>query len=58
MFSDHFNMLMSKIIFIKIKNIILIYFQIKNIFFITMDIQINLHTLQLILQNSNKKYFK
>jgi hypothetical protein len=47
---------MSKIIFIKIKNIILIYFQVKFIFFITINIRINLHTLHLILQDLN--YFK
>ena len=51
-------MLISKIIFIKIKNIILMYFQVKNIFFITVDVRTNLHASQLIFQNLNKKYFK
>jgi hypothetical protein len=30
MFLDHFHALMSKIIFLKYKNIILIHFQVKN----------------------------
>jgi hypothetical protein len=32
MFSDYFNLLISKIIFKKLKNIVLTYFKIKNIF--------------------------